>query len=83
MADGFRNYRQTGLSISTEKLWIDKSQLLKLTAPELIVLVRGRRALSANFDGSKYGVFTSSAGQLINDFLLNLPRGAHFFIRRR
>jgi catalase-peroxidase len=60
------------LSVSAEELLIDKSQLLKLTAPELTVFVRGRRALGANFGGSKNGVFTSSLGELTNDFFLNL-----------
>jgi catalase-peroxidase len=72
IADGFRNYRKTRSSISTEELLIDKAQLLTLTAPELTVLVGGLRVLDSNFDGSKYGVFTSRPGQLTNDFFVNL-----------
>lgn len=71
-ADGFRNYRGSTYSVSTEELLIDKAQLLTLTAPELTVLVGGMRALSTNFDGSKNGVFTSRPGQLSNDFFVNL-----------
>ena len=37
---------------------IDKAQLMKLTAPEMTVLVGGMRMLNTNFDGSNYGVFT-------------------------
>ncbi|GAB3327139.1 catalase/peroxidase HPI [Larkinella ripae] len=72
MADGFRNYRQSNLSVSTEELLIDKAQLLTLTAPELTVLVGGLRALDTNFDGSKHGVFTQRPGKLTNDFFVNL-----------
>jgi catalase-peroxidase len=71
-ADGFRNYRQSKLSVSTEELLIDKAQLLTLTAPELTVLVGGLRALDTNFDGSKNGVLTTRPGQLTNDFFVNL-----------
>ncbi len=72
MADGFRNYKKSKTFLSTEELLIDKSQLLTLTAPELTVLVGGMRALNANFDGSKHGVFTAQPGTLSNDFYVNL-----------
>ncbi|WP_439559465.1 catalase/peroxidase HPI [Dyadobacter sp.] len=71
-ADGFRNYRLTKADVATEELLIDKAQLLTLSAPELTVLVGGMRALGANFDGSKNGVFTSRPGVLTNDFFVNL-----------
>ncbi|WEK34271.1 MAG: catalase/peroxidase HPI [Candidatus Pseudobacter hemicellulosilyticus] len=72
IADGFRNYRKTGIPVSTEELLIDKAQLLTLTAPELTVLAGGMRVLNTNFDGSSHGVFTSRPGQLTNDFFVNL-----------
>ncbi|MGZ3871521.1 MAG: catalase/peroxidase HPI [Mucilaginibacter sp.] len=72
LADGFRNYRRSKLTVSTEELLIDKAQLLTLTAPELTVLIGGMRALNTNFDGSKHGVLTSRPGQLTNDFFVNL-----------
>jgi catalase-peroxidase len=53
-------------------LLVDKAQLLMLTAPEMTVLVGGMRALDANFDHSKHGVFTARPGQLTNDFFVNL-----------
>ncbi|MFZ1694982.1 MAG: peroxidase family protein, partial [Flavobacteriales bacterium] len=36
------------------------------------VLVGGLRVLGANTGGSKHGVFTSTPGQLTNDFFTNL-----------
>ncbi|MFT3703415.1 MAG: catalase/peroxidase HPI [Agriterribacter sp.] len=71
-ADGFRNYRKRRSTVSTEELLIDKAQLLTLTAPELTVLIGGLRALNTNFDGSAHGIFTQRAGQLTNDFFVNL-----------
>ncbi|MEY4383772.1 MAG: hypothetical protein RI995_1314, partial [Bacteroidota bacterium] len=58
MADGFRNYLKTSYKLSTEELLVDKAQLLTLTAPEMTVLVGGMRALNANYNGSKHGIFT-------------------------
>ncbi|MCI9846859.1 catalase/peroxidase HPI [Flavobacterium pectinovorum] len=71
-SDGFRNYRKTKSSVSTEELLIDKANLLTLTAPELTVLLGGLRVLDINTDGSKNGVFTHRPGQLTNDFFVNL-----------
>ncbi|SMD03146.1 catalase/peroxidase HPI [Pedobacter africanus] len=72
IADGFRNYRKSKIPVSTEELLIDKAHLLTLTAPELTVLVGGMRVLDTNYDGSRHGIFTSRAGQLTNDFFVNL-----------
>lgn len=72
MADGFRNYLKTKYTISTEELLVDKAQLLKLTAPEMTVLVGGMRALNANYDGSKHGIFTDKKAHLDNSFFVNL-----------
>jgi catalase-peroxidase len=71
-ADGFRNYLSTRMPIPTEELLIDRAQLLRLTAPEMTVLVGGLRVLGANQGGSKHGVFTDRVGQLTNDFFVNL-----------
>jgi len=70
--DGFRNYRKTKSPVLTEELLIDKANLLKLTAPELTVLLGGLRVLDINADGSKNGVFTNRPGRLTNDFFINL-----------
>ncbi|WP_324068926.1 MAG: catalase/peroxidase HPI [Flavobacterium sp.] len=71
-ADGFRNYLKTKYTVATEELLVDKAQLLTLTAPEMTVLVGGMRALNANYDGSKHGIFSSTKDKLSNDFFVNL-----------
>ncbi len=71
-ADGFRNYVRKQNGISPEEMLVDKAQLLKLTAPEMAVLVAGMRVLNANYDGAKHGVFTDKPGTLTNDFFTNL-----------
>ena len=72
VADGFRNYLKGKYTIPAEKLLIDKAQLLKLTPPELTVLIGGMRVLGTNWDGSNHGVFTDKVGALSNDYFLNL-----------
>ena len=72
MADGFRNYLKTRYIVSTEELLLDKAQLLTLTPPEMTVLVGGMRALNANYDGSKHGIFTTSKDVLSNGFFVHL-----------
>ena len=71
-ADGFRNYLRLGHSRRAEDLLVDKAQLLKLTAPEMAVLVGGLRVLGANYRQSKDGVLTTQPGTLTNDFFVNL-----------
>jgi catalase-peroxidase len=71
-ADGFRNFQKQAYTISPEELLIDKAQLLKLTAPEMTVLVGGMRVLGTNHDGTKHGAFTDRVGTLSNDFFVNL-----------
>jgi catalase-peroxidase len=71
-ADGFRNYLETRFTVPTEELLVDRAQLLKLTAPEMTVLVGGLRVLGANQGGSSHGVLTNRVGQLTNDFFVNL-----------
>lgn len=70
--DGFRNYKKTNDTRSTEALLVDKASLLTLTAPEMTVLVGGLRVLGANAGGSTDGVFTSNVGTLSNDFFTHL-----------
>ena len=70
--DGFRNYLRPGHIATTEQLLVEKAALLTLTAPETTVLVGGMRALGANYQGSKHGVFTSRPGVLTNDFFVNV-----------
>jgi catalase-peroxidase len=72
VADGFRNYQKKKFAVSAEELLLDRAQLLTLTAPELTVLIGGLRALNANFENSRLGVFTKRPGALTNDFFVNL-----------
>jgi catalase-peroxidase len=72
-ADGFRNYisgkRQF---MSPEEALVDRAQLLRLTAPEMTVLIGGLRVLGANAGQSRHGVFTKRPETLTNDFFVNL-----------
>jgi catalase-peroxidase len=72
IADGFRNYLKGKYSIPSEKLLVDRAQLLTLTAPEMTALVGGLRVLNANSGQAKHGVFTEHAEALTNDFFRNL-----------
>jgi catalase-peroxidase len=71
-ADGFRNYYRKGHMWPPAEALVDKASLLKLTVPEMTVLLGGMRALNANSGGSKHGVLTSRPGTLTNDFFANL-----------
>jgi catalase-peroxidase len=72
LADGFRNYYRGHALMAPEEALVDKAELLKLTGPEMTVLVGGLRVLGANADGSQDGVFTKKPGTLTNDFFVNL-----------
>ncbi|MGY3532530.1 MULTISPECIES: catalase/peroxidase HPI [Bradyrhizobium] len=72
-ADGFRNYISGKHQfMQPEEALVDRAQLLRLTGPEMTVLVGGLRVLGANAKKSKHGVFTDKPGTLTNDFFLNL-----------
>lgn len=72
LADGFRNYSKAKFNTSAEEMLLDKSQLLTLNTPEMVILLGGMRMLETNFDKSNYGVFTNRPGTLSNDFFVNL-----------
>ena len=72
-ADGFRNYiGKKQQFMAPEEALVDRAQLLRLTGPEMTVLVGGLRVLGANAGQSKHGVFTDRPGKLTNDFFVNL-----------
>jgi len=72
-ADGFRNYIGSKHQfMAPEEALVDRAALLRLTGPEMTVLLGGLRVLGANAGGSKHGVFTKKPGTLTNDFFLNL-----------
>jgi catalase-peroxidase len=72
IGDGFRNYHRAGDPLPPETRLLDRANLLKLTAPEMTVLVGGLRVLGVNHGRSKHGVFTDRTGTLTNDFFVNL-----------
>ncbi len=71
LVDGFRSYGYRKEE-PAEVALLDKAQLLRLTAPELTVLIGGLRMLHTNFGGTKFGVFTNRPETLTNDFFVNL-----------
>jgi len=88
-ADGFRNYFGPVIHMTYEEMLVERANLLRLTAPEMTVLVGGLRALNANAGGSPLGVLTKRPGLLTNDFFVNLldmstawqvsPKCSHFY----
>jgi len=72
VSDGFRNYLRAGVKLSPETLLLDRAYMLRLSAPEMTVLVAGMRALDANAGGAQHGVFTDRPGALTSDFFVNL-----------
>jgi catalase-peroxidase len=72
VADGFRNYVKGKPGVSAEELLVDKARLLRLTAPEMTVLVGGLRVLNTNVGQTRHGVFTQRPESLTNDFFVNL-----------
>jgi catalase-peroxidase len=72
IADGFRNYLRGPQLMAPEESLVDRAQLLRLSAPQMTVLVGGLRVLGANAGGSKHGVFTEQPQKLTNDFFVNL-----------
>jgi catalase-peroxidase len=65
VADGFRNFLKTELSISPEEMLLDKAHLLSLTAAEMTVLIGGLRSIGVSATGQ--GVW-SSKSKLDNDW---------------
>ncbi len=72
IGDPFRNYLRADDWLSPETRLLDRANLLKLTAPQMTVLIGGMRALNANYGQSKLGIFTTRPETLTNDFFVNL-----------
>jgi catalase-peroxidase len=70
--DGFRNWQKDDYIVAPEELFLDRAQLMNLTAAEMTVLVGGMRMLGTNYGGTKHGVLTENEGALTNDFFVNL-----------
>ena len=69
-ADAFRNYLSGQQFMRPEEAMLDKAQLLRLTGPELTVLLGGLRVL--NIGVNDHGILTNRPETLTNDFFLNL-----------
>jgi catalase-peroxidase len=90
IADGFRNWLKQDYQVPAEELLLDRAQLLGLTAVEMTALVGGMRAIGANYQGRKHGVFTDNEGALTTDFFVTLtdmtyvwePRGENSYVLR-
>ncbi|MGB3724513.1 MAG: catalase/peroxidase HPI [Glaciecola sp.] len=74
IADGFRNYSKKAYSVPTEELLLDKAQLLKLSAPEMAVLVGGMRSIGANYNNTNLGLFGPQQAQINTSFFVNVLR---------
>ncbi|WP_332399874.1 catalase/peroxidase HPI [Vibrio metschnikovii] len=72
VADGFRNWLKKDYVVKPEELLLDRAQLMRLTAPEMTVLIGGMRVLGTNYGGTPHGVLTDKVGVLSNDFFVNL-----------
>lgn len=72
LADGFRNWLKKDYVVKPEELLLDRAQLMRLTAPEMTVLIGGMRVLGTNYGGTPHGVLTDNVGVLSNDFFVNL-----------
>ena len=70
--DGFRNHIPRGAQFALEHGILERSYMLNLSAPETTALIGGLRALGANAEGSRHGVFTDRPETLTNDFFVNL-----------
>jgi catalase-peroxidase len=70
--DAFRNHIRPGESLVLEHGLLERAYMLRLTAPEATVLIGGLRALNANVEASRHGVFTDRPETLTTDFFVNL-----------
>lgn len=72
LADGFRNFAKAEYTGSADEMFLDRAQLMGLTAAEMTVLLGGMRVIGANYAGSTHGVMTDNVGSLSNDYFVNL-----------
>ena len=79
--DGYRNWLKQDYPVASEKLMIERSQLMGLTATEMTVLVGGMRVMGTNHADSKLGVFTAREGVLTQDFFINLTDMSNIWVK--
>jgi len=72
LADGFRNFAKAEFASMSDEMFLDRAQLMGLTAAEMTVLLGGMRVMGTNYGGTSHGVFTDNVGSLSNDYFVNL-----------
>jgi catalase-peroxidase len=72
LADGFRNYAKDQFAGSADAMFLDRAQLMGLTAAEMTVLLGGLRVIGTNHAGNAHGALTDTVGSLSNDYFVNL-----------
>jgi len=72
LADGFRNFAKDRFATVADEMFLDRAQLLGLTASEMTVLLGGMRVMGTNYGSTSHGVFTDNVGSLSNDYFVNL-----------
>jgi catalase-peroxidase len=77
--DGYRNWMKENYAVSAERLLVDRTQLMGLTAPEMTCLVGGMRVMGTNHGGTKHGVFTNRVGALTTDFFVTLTEMSYIW----
>jgi catalase-peroxidase len=77
--DGYRNWLKENYAVSAERLLVDRTQLMGLTAPEMTCLVGGMRVIGTNHGGTKHGVFTNRVGALTTDFFGTLTEMSYIW----
>jgi catalase-peroxidase len=77
--DGYRNWLKENYAVSPERLLLDRTQLMGLTAPEMTALIGGMRVIGTNHGGTKHGVFTDRVGALTTDFFTTLTDMGHIW----
>ena len=55
-----------------KELLLDRTQLMGLSAVEMVTLIGGLRVLGTNHNDSNHGVFTENEGTLSNDFFTTI-----------
>ena len=70
--DPVRHAARAAAIAEDRAVFLDRANLMTLTAPEWTVLTGGLRVLGANWDGSSTGVLTDRVGTLTTDFFVNL-----------
>ena len=78
--DGYRNWVKKDYVVTPEEMMLDRTQLMRLSAPEMTALVGGMRVIGTNHGGTRHGVLTDREGALTTDFFVNLTDMANSWV---